>query len=318
MTDEQTHTLQVWPGGRSYEYHGDPNGPPEQRALRTEFKHFDLQDSTEWDGPECLRWLAEHVEGPHHYAARADDWAGEVARFAGHEGEDPEAWERRALDELRGAVAEHMEALTWRDGHPDEWRGILLEVRAEMYQERDVLTCDSMLVDELIKWSQCVPGDQPFKDLAEGFSYDEIRNFYPNADAMTVEQCREWLSDHGMAEPEPNPWTMDRDTLTAELEGTGTAVFDEESNDLLADAVAEGMDAGDIDGRDEWRTAVQDNAEPAEVYEWWRVSSWLCDQLHSIGEVTIDNGYGRWWGRCCTGQGYIMDGVLQRIAAQFD
>ena len=54
------------------------------------------------------------------------------------------------------------------------------------------------------------------------------------------------------------------------------------------------------------------------MYEWWRVSSWLCEQLHAIGEVTIDNDYGYWWGRTCTGQGWIMDGVLQRVAARFE
>jgi hypothetical protein len=51
------------------------------------------------------------------------------------------------------------------------------------------------------------------------------------------------------------------------------------------------------------------------VFEWWRVDPWLCKRLAAIGEVTLDNAYGEWWGRTCTGQSLIMDGTLQRIAA---
>jgi len=50
----------------------------------------------------------------------------------------------------------------------------------------------------------------------------------------------------------------------------------------------------------------------------WRVSTWFCRQLDEIGEVTISNGYGSWWGRCCTGQNYICDGTLQCVAARFE
>ena len=68
---------------------------------------------------------------------------------------------------------------------------------------------------------------------------------------------------------------------------------------------------------EDWKMAVRENADAAEPYEWWRVTSWLCRELSDIGEVVIDNSYGCWWGRCATGQGLIMDGVLQKIAAEF-
>lgn len=68
---------------------------------------------------------------------------------------------------------------------------------------------------------------------------------------------------------------------------------------------------------DDWRDAVQDNAEPAEIYEWWRVTKWLADNLQGIGQPVLSNAYGDWWGRCCTGQGYIMDGTLQAVARRF-
>ena len=210
MTDttakQQTHTVQVWPSGRGYEYRGDPDGPAEQKQLRA---HSYMTDPP----------------GP------------------------------------------------WREGQPDEWREILHEVRAEMYQDRDVLCCDSMLVDELIKLVGSLPHED--REFASAWSYDEIRNLYPNPEDWDADDCRAWLSEH----------------------------------------VSEDTDGLDLDGLQD---AVRDNNEPAEVFEWWRVSSWLCDELHEIGEVTIDNGYGHWWGRCCTGQQFIMDGVLQRVAARFD
>lgn len=54
------------------------------------------------------------------------------------------------------------------------------------------------------------------------------------------------------------------------------------------------------------------------MYEWWRVTEWLARQLKGIGEVVLDNNFGTWWGRTCIGQGLIMDGTLQRVAATFD
>ena len=212
----------------------------------------------------------------------------------------------------------------WRDGQPDEWREILHSVRAEMYQARDVLCCDSCLVDDLLKQAH-----EP-NDLGAAFSYAEIRNLYPDPDSFDAEACTEWLTDHGHEVP-----SATRQTSCAlcdlDIEGTiGEREWRDRGNNTHCPAPAfppftaaqhEPVDA--VEDQDEYlremREAVREgDPEPAEVMEWWRISSWLCDQLHAIGEVTIDNGYGQWWGRCATGQGYIMDGVLQRVAAQFD
>jgi len=50
-----------------------------------------------------------------------------------------------------------------------------------------------------------------------------------------------------------------------------------------------------------------------EVFEWWRVTDYLCGKLRNAGEPVIDNEYGCWWGRTCTGQAIILDGTIQRI-----
>lgn len=157
----------------------------------------------------------------------------------------------------------------WRKGTDDEWREIRNELRAEMYRDRDVLACQSMLIDDLLKY-----GDE--RGL-EGFSIDNIENYYRDVDKMTRDELITYLTDYRSA--------PDAD----------------ESDDDLREAA---------------REFAQDN--PAEIYEWWLVSDWLCTKLREHGECVLDNGYGQWWGRQVTGQAMIMDGTLQQIAADYD
>lgn len=168
----------------------------------------------------------------------------------------------------------------WRKGTPAEWREIRIAQSAERILEREVYHCDSSLVDALIKRSADDGGE-----LAEAFAYENIRGIYVDPSEWNAEQCQTYAADEGFDLPcadqydAENPQTVD-------------------------------------DLRDACMVYAQDH--PAEVYEWWRVSSWLCEKLHEIGRVTIDNRYGCWWGRTCTGQQVIMDGVLQQVAALID
>lgn len=56
--------------------------------------------------------------------------------------------------------------------------------------------------------------------------------------------------------------------------------------------------------------------ESVEVMEWWLVSRWLASNLEERGEVTLTDGQSHWWGRCCTGQEIILDGIMQRIVSE--
>jgi len=60
-------------------------------------------------------------------------------------------------------------------------------------------------------------------------------------------------------------------------------------------------------GLTDWRGTIRDNAAPQETYEWWLCSAWMCERLRAMGEVVIDNDYGCWWGRSCTGQAIVLD-----------
>lgn len=219
---------------------------------------------------------------------------------------------------LKSGYGADARAARWRKGTPDEWRQVEVEVLAEIYQERDVFCCDSSLVDDLIKAAS--GGELGRGDLGDGFSYEEITGLYADPSDWGLERCREYIDDNGLEEPtEGNVWKMDRADLVEQLSNAGIESKDDESDETLREAVIVNIDDETLDGIDDWRNVCRDYAQdnPADVYEWWRVSSWLCDKLRDIGEVVIDNGYGHWWGRTCTGQGLIMDGTLQKVAAQF-
>lgn len=252
------------------------------------------------------------------------------------------------------------------EAEQDELQAQLL---AENYVNNEILCCDSSLVGELMA-----------KEF-DGFTIDDMENLYPDPSDWGVEECREYIEDHGGDTdhlPSVDPFDgwpnadklanflsaffrpsmdgrkvhygefdwheddnggknlqfgIDEDGETYfETDGTGT-LGDYETDftipqtmcppltviaeKLLEDCKAmrrEDFSPGDDDILDAWRQAVSDCAEPAEPYEWWRVSGWLCRQLRDIGEVVIDNDYGYWWGRTCTGQAMIMDGTLQAVA----
>lgn len=50
-----------------------------------------------------------------------------------------------------------------------------------------------------------------------------------------------------------------------------------------------------------------------EVFEWYIVSNWLVEKLREINQPVLDNEYGSFWGRTCTGQAIELDGTFQEI-----
>lgn len=55
---------------------------------------------------------------------------------------------------------------------------------------------------------------------------------------------------------------------------------------------------------------LEDDEEPdnpKEVLEWWKVSKWALKKLREQGEPVLDNDYGEWWGRTCSGQSICLD-----------
>lgn len=319
-TRKETRTIQTWPSGKSFEYRGDPDGPANQKSLRA--GHYAAHQRCTAD---CwaLRWSDGAAVLPGHGVvpgvSRGDDRVGRNCIV------------REVPGGVAGFVVEicpmckgegytpNPEKNPWRKGTDDEWRTIRIALRAELYQRNYIHRNLTALVTDLM---EAANSGELRGDLAEGFGYDEIRGLYKDPSDWTLEQCRDYVRDLGDDRDvdAPNPWRMEREALAEQLSAVGIEVREEESAETLREAVIVNIDDETIAGLDEWRTAARELAQdnPAEVYEWYLVDSWLCDQLHAIGEVTIDNGYGHFWGRTCTGQMLIMDGTLQEVAARYE
>jgi hypothetical protein len=177
-----------------------------------------------------------------------------------------------------------------------------VEEIAQNLLNNEIYCCDSSLVDDMLKLE------------GSGFSIDDIQGVYADPSDWTVDQCRDYLNDYGIRKQPDDPRDLDRETCVELLESVGIECRDEETVETLRVAVESNIDDETLDGLDDWRDAVRDNAEPREIYEWWRVSKWLAEKLHEIDQPTLENDYGYWWGRTCTGQAILMDRTLQDVA----
>ena len=54
--------------------------------------------------------------------------------------------------------------------------------------------------------------------------------------------------------------------------------------------------------------------EYQQIMEWWLITdTWEIEQLQKAGEPVLDNDYGSWWGRTCTGQSIVLDPTFWEI-----
>jgi len=197
----------------------------------------------------------------------------------------------------------------------DDRKAIRMELRAKRFVDEEILCCDSALVDELLQQSS---DGNVYGDLSTAFSWEEVENLRADPSAWDLAQCKEWLEDNGHDLPDPNPWAMDREAMLEAIGEEGRSQFatdSDQADDSLRQWLINDIDEELVDGLDDWREAVRDNADDATVYQWFRVTPWFCERLREADEVVLDNNYGNWWGRQCAGQSLIMDGTLQRVAA---
>ena len=61
-----------------------------------------------------------------------------------------------------------------------------------------------------------------------------------------------------------------------------------------------------------------DEGEYPEIFEYWAVSEWLADDLEKQGEVVFEMLDFIVWGRQCTGQAIALDGIIQKIAQEYN
>ena len=138
------------------------------------------------------------------------------------------------------------------------------------------------------------------EDREAPFSIDDVENFYSFPEwSKTV--VGETLSFDGGTENDKTEFEANFDRLIEESEArleTG------EISDLTHERNVELIE----EAREEFNDLESD---PQDVYEWWIVSGWLCENLKEQGEVVISDQ--NIWGRCTTGQAILLDGVISRI-----
>jgi len=197
-------------------------------------------------------------------------------------------------------------------GTPDEWREIRVAVVAERYLRTEVLQNMTGLVDDLLRAT--MSGDLR-GDLAREWEWDSIVGLTtPDPDSMDLDELREYADEQDIDLPDPDVPTI----ACASCVGAETCPACGGTGEIPdPDYVAE----DDPDYLDDVRRAVRrainngDITEP-EVLEWYAITSWLAGELQGIGEIIIGNGYGYFWGRTCSGQSMLLDGTLQKIAAE--
>lgn len=76
----------------------------------------------------------------------------------------------------------------------------------------------------------------------------------------------------------------------------------------------------DLKDSEEWEDfCAKNDIEPyvLEAFEHWIVTHWLADELEARGEMILRGfmGFEAIWGRACSGQAILLDGVIGEIAA---
>lgn len=152
--------------------------------------------------------------------------------------------------------------------------------------DREVHYCVSMLIHELAS-------------NVESDYYDDILS------VCVQDDWEEPATDHTS--------NLDRDECAEILDGIGIEVFDSESVETLREAI----DANILDSTIDAQLFCEEyNLDPDtdEAYEHWIVSDWLAGKLEAKGEMVCRDIYGLTiWGRCCTGQAILLDGVMCAI-----
>ena len=65
-------------------------------------------------------------------------------------------------------------------------------------------------------------------------------------------------------------------------------------------------------------TEEEPETEPQEIFEWWIITEWLAKKLEDKGEAILDWGNNFYWGRTCTGQAILLDGVISEICEEME
>jgi len=145
--------------------------------------------------------------------------------------------------------------------------------------EREVVHCCSYLISDLLKTP----------DLQGEYKYDDL-----------LQVC--------IASEYESP---------AQDEGWEEADIDKDYNYIYA----KGTDLETTSCAETWQELCEEERiEPydREVLEHWIVTKWFAEKLQEHGEIVAEL-FDFWvWGRCCSGQAILLDGVITEIASEME
>lgn len=147
----------------------------------------------------------------------------------------------------------------------------------------------SRLMETLVNTDNCMDRDLQFELHNEQF----VSNYY---------MYPMWTSETTETTYDPRDYSAHQELLKEFQEKLELAQQFNESEDVMYNLEM------DVNALDNMTTEAQ------EIFEWYHVNSWLAEKLEEQGEVIIDNDFGIWWGRGCTGQSVVLDHCLQQIA----
>lgn len=139
------------------------------------------------------------------------------------------------------------------------------------------------------------------EDSDAPFSLDDIENYY---------SYPEYIGEYADFSGGSNE---DRDTEIERLRDLQSYLYDSINSDNEQETEAK---------RDKIEDEITElenlESEPAEIFEWWAVSSWMFESLKEHGKCVVDTGSTYIWGRCTTGQAILLDYVITEICADLE
>jgi hypothetical protein len=144
-----------------------------------------------------------------------------------------------------------------------------------------------------------------WEDSKAPFNFDDVENFYVYPEWSKTVVGEDLFFDGGN-EDAKNSFLENFERLENEsLELFENETISEETHERNCSIIE--------DAKSEFQDLETENCE---VFEWWLVSSYLCEKLQQMGYCVIDSE--SIWGRTTTGQAILLDYEITQICAEME
>ena len=165
------------------------------------------------------------------------------------------------------------------------------------FVSNEVKACVSMTTEYILK-------QEDYQDAP--FTWDDVENLtIDNSEKIEkLQEEIETLEEQAQEEVEESEGLLESEEISGFTHERNLEQIEEKYNSLKEKL------------QDQIEELENEQEEQQEVFEWWIVSDFLCRKLKNQGEVVIDSE--NIWGRCCTGQAILLDGVISNICEEME